>query len=79
MRFLAQSTVSIKWNVRLRHHSATPAWRNLNKYGTLQLKFKMAETMIKSEIRVSFKKGLQAQGGTKKAESRSASLTLMRL
>jgi len=30
----------------LRHHSATPTWRNLKECGTLQPKFKMAETMI---------------------------------
>ncbi len=34
----------------LRHHSATPAWRNLKECVTLQPKFKMAETMIKPEI-----------------------------
>ena len=36
---------------RLRHHSATPAWRNLKECGTLQPKFKMAETMIKPQMR----------------------------
>jgi len=32
---------------KLRHHSATHSWRNLKECGKLQLKFKMAETMIK--------------------------------
>jgi len=32
---------------RLRHHSATPTLHNLKECGTLQPKFKMAETIIK--------------------------------